>query len=654
VTMTPTPRMSRRAASRRALALVSAATAAGSLAAAVPAVAAPLEIVPRGAGLTAPTGVVETPDGALWVNDSLRGVCRIEEGAGVVEDLYCSDAHVAPHAGPIAGTGLAFDAASSSFYAGDIQSNNGAVWRLHWDAATGTIDGGRKIAILGEDRVTGVALAPATASEPASVLYTTKRTAAVMRIEDPAGAPESPAPVGFGTAEAPNGVAVLDGKVYLAEANGVRSFPLAGGGQATIVPGTASVAATAIAADAERGRIYVGTSYPELADDVIAIEPAQGIVETYERGFAAVAGLGVDHYGTLLVGDDPGLAAGNIDSAEQGRLYAVRHHALRRATVSITAAPAPWSSASSATFAYESAEHATFECRWNGGEWTSCDGYGSGSVTFEDLDEDTYSFQVRASLGGEPGVAARRVFVIDRTAPRVTVTGPADGSALVRGKGRVDMVADELDVAYTCAFDGGAAATCDPGQALPVLAAGAHTLAVTATDAAGNRSATATTRFNVLAPPVSVPTPVTETPATPAAPAPTPEPAAPAPAAPSPSFVPRGEVAGAGAQSAPRLSSLRLRSTRVRSARSVRVRLELGAGQGARTAQVSVRSTAGVIVVRRSAAVRAGSRVRLDVALSAAESRRLAPGRYVVTVRLADASGRRGNALSQVLRVMPS
>ena len=218
------------------------------------------------------------------------------------------------------------------------------------------------------------------------------------------------------------------------------------------------------------------------------------------------------------------------------------------------------------------------------------------------------------------------------------------------------MVADELDVAYTCAFDGGAAATCEPGQALPVLAAGAHTLAVTATDAAGNRSATATTRFNVLAPPVSVP-PRPSRRRRPLRPLRAAGARARRPgAAPRrrPAFVPRGEVAGAGAQSAPRLSSLRLRSTRVRAARSVRLRLELGAGQGARTAQMTVRSTAGVTVVRRSAAVRAGSRVRLDVALSAAESRRLAPGRYVVTVRLADASGRRGNALSQVLRVMPS
>ena len=55
----------------------------------------------------------------------------------------------------------------------------------------------------------------------------------------------------------------------------------------------------------------------------------------------------------------------------------------------------------------------------------------------------------------------------------------------------------------------------------------------------------------------------------------------------------------------------------------------------------------------RSVRVRPGARVRLDLRLSRTESRRLAAGRYAVTVRLAGAGGRRGNALSRVLRVMP-
>ncbi|HWT23935.1 MAG TPA: hypothetical protein VN213_10555, partial [Solirubrobacteraceae bacterium] len=192
--MASTPR-TRRSAVRRAAALVSAATAAGTLAGAPAAVAAPEEIVARSTGLSAPTGVVETPDGARWVADELLGVCRVEDGgAGLARDLYCSDAEAGePHAGPVSSAGLAFDAATSSFYAGDIQSGEGAIWRLRWDAATGTIGGATRVASLGEDRVTGVALAPGQDGAPASVVFTLKGSTAVMRLANPAAGPGTPA-----------------------------------------------------------------------------------------------------------------------------------------------------------------------------------------------------------------------------------------------------------------------------------------------------------------------------------------------------------------------------------------------------------------------------------------------------------------------------
>ena len=281
-----------------------------------------------------------------------------------------------------------------------------------------------------------------------------------------------------------------------------------------------------------------------------------------------------------------------------------------------------------------------------------CDGYGSGSVTFEDLDEGTYSFQVRASTGWEPGVAARRVFVIDRTAPTVTVTSPGDGSSLGRGRGRIDMVADELGASFTCALDGGDAAACEPGQALPQLAPGAHTLAIVAEDAAGNRSAAATTRFTVPAPDVSVPAPVTETPAArdarrrPPAPAAPPAPATPLraraatwrawpwralPGSPrsasaAAGCAPRGR-SGCGSSSAP------ARAPGSRSSPSGRAAASWW--RPGRCASVPARACASTSA---SPARRAGA---------------LAAGRYAVTVRLANAGGRRGNALSRVLRVMP-
>ena len=197
------------------------------------------------------------------------------------------------------------------------------------------------------------------------------------------------------------------------------------------------------------------------------------------------------------------------------------------------------------TFAYTGTPHSTFECRLDGAgdqDWVACDGYGRGTVRFDGLEEGTHVFEIRATTKAGTGDIARRVFVIDRTAPSVTITAPAAGAAVLRGTGRIDMVASEPLVTFSCSIDGAPATECDPGEALPVLALGDHTLRVAAVDAAGNQSAAdaagSVVRFSVVTPPpVVTPAPVTPAPQ-PAAPqqaAPAPQPAAeePAPAAPA-------------------------------------------------------------------------------------------------------------------------
>ena len=687
--MPSTPRTSR--ASRRVLALVTAATAAGSLAAAPSAFATPQELVLRGAGLSAPSGVVRTPDDARLVADHMLGVCRVTaDGKALMGDAYCSDPEgTLPHVGPQASAGLVFDAATSSFYVGDIQSNLGGVWRLHWDAATGRVDAATKIVALGDDRVTAIALAPGANGAPASLLYTTKRAAAVMQVKTPATGTTTPVAVGFAQQNAASGIAVLGSDVYLAEGGSVTRFSLAGGSRTAVaVAGTEGIAATAIAADAVRGLVFAGTSYPGLTDDVVVIDPSATVVETYERGFAGVTGLGVDTDGTLLVADDPGVAAANIDSLHQGRLFGVPSRAVGRGQVTITAAPAPWTSARSVTFAYTGTPHSTFECRLDGAgdqDWVACDGYGRGTVRFDGLEEGTHVFEIRATTKAGTGDIARRVFVIDRTAPSVTITAPAAGAAVLRGTGRIDMVASEPLVTFSCSIDGAPATECDPGEALPVLALGDHTLRVAAVDAAGNQSAAdaagSVVRFSVVTPPpVVTPAPVTPAPQ-PAAPqqaAPAPQPAAveePTPAAPAApaapvaetapvaaaaapapapaAFVPRGAVAGVSAVSAPRLGSLRLRPRKVAWDTVARtVRLELEAGTGARVAHVTIRriDKGGHTHIERNLRVHAG-RNRLAIRLSGRQVHLMRLGRYSVSVSLRGAQGLRSNVLTRVLRI---
>src|SRR3954467_13398307 len=126
-------------------------------------------------GLTAPTRIARTPDGAVWVADGVRGVCRVV-GDQVVDSPYCGNA---PHeeneggeneppegeadgvfqadalaaAGPVDAAGApvppasvsgpAFDPRTSDFYVGDRSSSGGGVWRLHY--AHGAIDGATEI-----------------------------------------------------------------------------------------------------------------------------------------------------------------------------------------------------------------------------------------------------------------------------------------------------------------------------------------------------------------------------------------------------------------------------------------------------------------------------------------------------------------------------
>jgi hypothetical protein len=62
-------------------------TAAAALLRAAPAhAAAPSLVLPN--GLTEPTGLVQTPDGSLWVSDAVKGICRIdlEPTPAVVDD----------------------------------------------------------------------------------------------------------------------------------------------------------------------------------------------------------------------------------------------------------------------------------------------------------------------------------------------------------------------------------------------------------------------------------------------------------------------------------------------------------------------------------------------------------------------------------------
>ena len=242
---------------------------------------------------------------------------------------------------------------------------------------------------------------------------------------------------------------------------------------------------TALAADAARGRLYVGDVAPQLGDVVEVVNVETGDHEPYERGFATVTTLGVDADGAVLVADDPSLAT--QFTAWQARLWAIPVHETGWPQATITSSPAAASAATDVRFAYRSRDGASFECRLDGGAFEPCPGTGSGEQTYHGLPEGEHHFSVRAK-DGLTGLHAGATFTLDRTAPKVTAIQPANEYLEGVSAPRIRFSVNEPGIAYTCSLDGGPFKPCYSGNPVEGLAPGVHVLRVVGTDAAGNAS----------------------------------------------------------------------------------------------------------------------------------------------------------------------
>ena len=128
----------------------------------------------------------------------------------------------------------------------------------------------------------------------------------------------------------------------------------------------------------------------------------------------------------------------------------------------------------------------TWECAVDDGPAAPC----GEAFTTPALADGEHVVRVRATdaAGNVGPFAASERFTVDTVPPRTTVTGaPAELIALDHAE--IAFVADE-PATFACAVDG-RTAPCEPPLALSGLADGAHRVAVTATDRAGNREPTA-------------------------------------------------------------------------------------------------------------------------------------------------------------------
>src|SRR5205807_2463161 len=153
---------------------------------------------------------------------------------------------------------------------------------------------------------------------------------------------------------------------------------------------------------------------------------------------------------------------------------------------SITAHPSDPSNNATPSFSFTSTESgSTFECRIDGGSWSSCTSPDTLSPALGDGD---HTFDARATdqAGNTDATPASYTWTVDTTAPDTSITSqPPDPSN--DANPTFAFTSTETGSTFECRIDGGTWSSCtSPDTLSPALGAGSHTFDVRATDQAGN------------------------------------------------------------------------------------------------------------------------------------------------------------------------
>jgi CSLREA domain-containing protein len=183
-------------------------------------------------------------------------------------------------------------------------------------------------------------------------------------------------------------------------------------------------------------------------------------------------------------------AAGNV-SALYGSPASVAVDATNPETI-ITGNPSNPTNSTSATFNFNGNDAsgtgvAGFECKLDGGSFTTCTDPGS----YTGLSEGSHTFEVRAidNVGNVDATPASYTWMIDTTAPGVTITGnptdPTNSTSATFTFTGDDGTGSGVS-GFECKLDGGSFGTCVSGVSYTSLSAGSHTFEVRAIDTANN------------------------------------------------------------------------------------------------------------------------------------------------------------------------
>ncbi|MGH3033191.1 MAG: Ig-like domain-containing protein [Gaiellaceae bacterium] len=177
-------------------------------------------------------------------------------------------------------------------------------------------------------------------------------------------------------------------------------------------------------------------------------------------------------------------AAGNTDPTPASSSWTIDTSA---PDTIIASGPADPTNQTSADFTFTADEAgSSFECALEGGPFAAC----TTPKSYSALAEGSHTFAVRATdaAGNTDASPAGRSWTIDTSAPETTITsGPV---APTNQTSASFTFASEPGATFACRLDAGVFGSCTSPETYSGLAAGAHTVEVRATDAAGNADPT--------------------------------------------------------------------------------------------------------------------------------------------------------------------
>ena len=180
------------------------------------------------------------------------------------------------------------------------------------------------------------------------------------------------------------------------------------------------------------------------------------------------------------------------------------------APTQFTGVPSAPTNSTSATIGFTLAESdGTVECKLDSGTWGACTSVTgtSGSKALTGLADGSHVLSARQTdaAGNVGATGSTATWVVDTVAPVAPALSGVP-SGLTVSTGASIGFTGEAGASFTCSVDGGSYSSCSSPKALSGLSLGDHSIAVKATDAAGNTSSAATAQWTVV-PPV-VPTPI--------------------------------------------------------------------------------------------------------------------------------------------------